>query len=55
MRLGYTFLIMLVTLACCGLILLRARRTYLTDVATAGASEPGVRKQSQSNGAAPRK
>jgi predicted MFS family arabinose efflux permease len=40
MGLKYTFLIMLVTLAGCGLLLLRARRSYLTDVATAGASEP---------------
>jgi MFS family permease len=53
MGLEYTFLIMLVTLAGCGVLLLRARRTYLTDVATAGASEPAVRKRPHSSGAAP--
>jgi sugar phosphate permease len=38
-----TFLIMLVTLAAAGVFLLRARRTYPTDVATAGASwSPGA-------------
>jgi hypothetical protein len=42
------FLIMLVTLAVCGLLLLRARRSYLTDVATACASEQSVREQSHS-------
>lgn len=36
----YTFLLMLVALAASGLLLLRARRHYLTDVATAAASEP---------------
>jgi len=34
------FLIMLVTLAAAGLILLRARNTFATDVASAAASEP---------------
>lgn len=37
--LGYTFLIMLVPLAVGGIILLRGRRTYPSDVATAIASE----------------
>jgi MFS family permease len=37
--LEYTFLFMLVTLVGAGVLLLRARRTYLTDVATAAASE----------------
>jgi hypothetical protein len=37
--LEYTFLIMLVTLAASGVLILRARRTYLTDVASAAASE----------------
>jgi hypothetical protein len=37
--LEYTFLIMLVTLAASGVLLLRARRTYATDVASAAASE----------------
>lgn len=36
--LAYTFLIMLVPVACAGVILLRARRTYPRDVATATAS-----------------
>ena len=38
--LEYTFLIMLVMLAASGVVLLRARRTYPTDVASAAASEP---------------
>jgi len=46
--LQYTFLIMLVTLAGCGLLLLRARRSYIGDVATAGASELSDRKQQNS-------
>jgi predicted MFS family arabinose efflux permease len=37
--LAYTFLIMLVPLACAGVILMRARRTYPRDLATAAASE----------------
>jgi hypothetical protein len=37
--LEYTFLIMLVMLAASGVVLLRARRTYPTDVASAAASE----------------
>jgi hypothetical protein len=37
--LGYTFIIMLVALAASGVVLLWGRRTYLTDVATAAASE----------------
>lgn len=36
--LAYTFLIMLVPVVCAGVILLRARRTYARDVATATAS-----------------
>lgn len=36
-----TFLIMLVTLAISGVVLLRARHTYPTDIATAAASHPG--------------
>jgi MFS family permease len=42
-----SFLIMLVTLAAAGLILLRARKTYPTDVATAGASWRRSRMQSE--------
>jgi MFS family permease len=37
--LEYTFLVMLVTLVGAGVLLIRARRSYLTDVATAAASE----------------
>jgi hypothetical protein len=37
--LEYTFLLMLVALVGAGVLLLRARRTYLTDVATAPASK----------------
>jgi MFS family permease len=37
--LQYTFLIVLVTLVAAGVLLLRARRGYLTDVATAAASD----------------
>jgi MFS family permease len=43
--LEYTFLVMLVMLAASGVLLLRARQAYPTDVATAAASErisPGV-------------
>jgi MFS family permease len=40
--LNYTFLIMLVTLAISGLLVLRSRRTYLGDVVTAAASEPSA-------------
>jgi MFS family permease len=43
--LTYTFLIMLVPLAASGVLLLRARRTYLTDVATAAASERPIRDE----------
>jgi predicted MFS family arabinose efflux permease len=46
--LEYTFLIMLVPLAGAGVLLLRARRTYLTDVATAAASERSSRQASSS-------
>jgi hypothetical protein len=35
-----TFLVMLVTLAAAGWMLLRARKTFPSDVATAAASEP---------------
>jgi hypothetical protein len=35
-----TFLIMLATLLAAGVFLLRARRTFASDVATAAASEP---------------
>jgi hypothetical protein len=41
--LGSTFLIMLVPLAASGLMLIRARRSYPTDIATAAASEDGIR------------
>ncbi len=45
--LTYTFLMMLVPLAGSGALLLRARRTYLTDVATAAASERPIREELQ--------
>jgi len=54
-----TFLLLLVTLALAGVSLLRARRTYLVDVATAAASNQGSDEPSatppraQDNGAAP--
>jgi len=41
--LEYTFLIMLVMLAISGVLMLRARRTYATDVASAAASEAAAR------------
>jgi hypothetical protein len=37
-----TFLIMLTALFGAGLVLLKARKTFATDVATAAASEPGA-------------
>ena len=40
--LEYTFLIMLVALAGAGVLLVRARHSYLRDVATAAASERSV-------------
>lgn len=42
--LEYTFVVMLVPLAAAGVILLRARRSYLGDMATADASEQAQRK-----------
>jgi predicted MFS family arabinose efflux permease len=46
--LAYTFLIMLVPVAVSGLILLRAKRTYPRDVATASASIEAVAEQEAS-------
>jgi MFS family permease len=49
--LEYTFLIMLFPLASAGVLLLWARRTYLTDVATAAAAERSIRDVPPSKGA----
>jgi MFS family permease len=48
-----TFLVMLITLAVAGWLLLRARTTFAADVATAAASEPDARAGPAAAGAAP--
>jgi MFS family permease len=50
MGLKYTFLIMLVALAGAGVLLIRARRTYLTDIATAAASDRSSQNVPRSDG-----